>query len=562
MPFPMLPTGKAMQRLDKFPLDPTSVQDSMENAILYAQSPTAYPGQPVAVLIDGAQKLFIIDEDGSLKQVGKDGTTMNYYATETTFPAFSLLFHEDVLYYNIAEITTSTEASPTQDDLVGDGWAVVTDSFTASAQSGNLLQKVTDGWFVGNTPLSAEEGNLAEYKADGLFVTAPDCEISEEAGNVIVLKEDGLFAPPGLDPISEEAGNALERKADGLFVPPGLDPISDEPNNALERKADGLYVSPGLDPLSTEEGNIISRDAAGLYATERVSAEEGNIITREEDGLYAIAPDAALTENITATGTSIGGITDGQTLPLGMTLTEYIKMVHIKMIPPVYVGPTLSASASGTKDVEAGSTVTTTVSGTFNQHDGGALSEYRISKNGSVVFTGDAISAQAITPFVIGQETVGFQASADFAEGPIKNDNLGQPYPTGQITAGTANSSTINFNGKRMTFYGADSVTVAPATSAEVRALTGSVLGSANGSTFNVTVPAGSRRVVIAYPSVLRSPTSILYVEQGNADYKDLFPESLIEVEGADSYAGVEYRMMTYLLAIPNEATMTFKVTI
>ena len=262
MPFPMLPTGKAMQRLDKFPLDPTSVQDSMENAILYAQSPTAYPGQPVAVLIDGVQKLFIIDEDGSLKQVGKDGTTMNYYATETTFPAFSLLFHEDVLYYNATEITTSTEASPTQDDLIGDGWAVVTDSFTASAQSGNLLQKVVDGWFVGKVPLSAEEGNLAEYKADGLFV------------------------PNGLDPISEEAGNALERKADGLFVPPGLDPISEEANNALERKADGLYVSPGLDPLSTADGNIISRDAAGLYATERVSAEDGNIITREEDGLF------------------------------------------------------------------------------------------------------------------------------------------------------------------------------------------------------------------------------------------------------------------------------------
>jgi len=45
-----LPTGKPYGRLSNFPLDPTSVHDSYDEAVAYAsKSPVAYAGQVISV---------------------------------------------------------------------------------------------------------------------------------------------------------------------------------------------------------------------------------------------------------------------------------------------------------------------------------------------------------------------------------------------------------------------------------------------------------------------------------------------------------------------------------
>lgn len=111
-------------------------------------------------------------------------------------------------------------------------------------------------------------------------------------------------------------------------------------------------------------------------------------------------------------------------------------------------------------------------------------------------------------------------------------------------------------------FFDADTNTRAPEASDEVRVLTQTILGPKDGENWTLTVPAGSRRVTIAYPATLRDLSNVAYVEQGNAEYKDLFVKTNVSVEGARGLVGITYKVFTYITAVPTPAAMTFNVTI
>ena len=138
---------------------------------------------------------------------------------------------------------------------------------------------------------------------------------------------------------------------------------------------------------------------------------------------------------------------------------------------------------------------------------------------------------------------------------------MGSPSGT-PIPVGTKISGTITFQAKRMSFYGADTTPSIANTSASIRALGNTSLGLANGATFTVSIPAGTRRVTIAYPATLRALTSVSYVEAGNASVKDTFASSNVTVEGAAGFTAESYRVYSYVPSIPFGSAATYIVTI
>jgi len=312
------------------------------------------------------------------------------------------------------------------------------------------------------------------------------------------------------------------------------------------------------------------------YAKNNPTAYHTQIIgVKSEDMVYMITEDrqlfplcgggdggSTIDEKITLLGTTLGGLADGESIPKGTTFTEFVKMITQKRIAPTYKAPTLSLSGTGTKTVEAGTTVTATLTPTFTQNDAGAVTQYKLQKNGTDVHTDTAVSSYSPLAEAIGDETWSFRSTATYAAGPVKNDNLGDPSPAGAIEAGSVSSGNVVYTGKRNAFFDADTDTVAAETSAEIRALAGTGLGVANGESWTITVPAGSRRVTIAYPATLRDLSKVAYVEQGNAEYKDLFVKSAVTVEGASGFTGVPYKVYTYIMAVPTPAAMSLNVTI
>ena len=264
-------------------------------------------------------------------------------------------------------------------------------------------------------------------------------------------------------------------------------------------------------------------------------------------------------------GGSLGGLTDGSEIPEGTTLDQFIAMLTAKAVPPVYTQPGVTCRVStGTAagSYEVGTEINTTLQGTFTQNDAGALTTIEILKNGSSILSQatSPITTEAQT-FTLGEETVSFTAKATYAAGAIKDDNLGQPSPDGQIKAGSKTSSAVSFTGKRNLFYGTGVGTAPSVTSELVRGLSNKQLGPSNGTSFNINVAAGQQYVVIAYPATLRKITKCFYVEQ-NTDLAENFTEQTISVQGANGAAGADYRVLVYQMAVPAAAGMTLQVQI
>ena len=270
------------------------------------------------------------------------------------------------------------------------------------------------------------------------------------------------------------------------------------------------------------------------------------------------------TVNLGAGGT-VGGLKTGDDVPTGTTLDELIKLLTQKSVPATYTQPGVTcrvSSGTAAGSYEVGTQINTTIQGTFTQNDAGALTTIEILKGA------DSVISQASSPvtteaqqFTLGEETVSFTAKATYAEGEIKNDNLGQPSPEGHIQAGSKTSSAVSFVGKRNLFYGTGVGTAPQVTSEAVRALTSKQLGPSNGTSFNVNVAVGQQYVMIAYPATLRNMTKCFYVEQ-NTDLAANFTQSTISVQGANGAAGADYKVFVYQMAIPAAAGMTLQVQI
>lgn len=306
--------------------------------------------------------------------------------------------------------------------------------------------------------------------------------------------------------------------------------------------------------------------------------ESDMVITSDTDELYYIdstkTPHALGSSKSTeevevnlGSGGSVGGLTTGDTIPAGTTLDELITMLTQKSVPATYTQPGVTcrvSSGTAAGSYEVGTSITTTLQATFTQNDAGALTTLAINKSGesSPIISG-ATSPQTTDAqtFTLGEETVSFTATASYAAGAIKNDNLGKPSPEGQIQAGSKTSAAVSFVGKRNLFYGTGTGATPEMTSELVRGLANKKLGPANGTTFDINVAAGQQYVVIAYPATLRNLSKCFYVEQ-NTDLVENFALQTKSVQGANGAAGADYKVYVYSMAIPAAAGMTLQVQI
>ena len=223
------------------------------------------------------------------------------------------------------------------------------------------------------------------------------------------------------------------------------------------------------------------------------------------------------------------------------------QLVDILTVAPTYVEPTLALTANpSTLKQEVGTKITPILSYTFTQNDAGAETSHTFSPVDS--------ETQAQLTIVEG-DNIEYSVTVNYGAGAQKADNFGNL--SGEAIQAGSLTKTLKYVGYRKNFYVADAGTVAPTDSAEVRALTAFSTG-----TQRINVAPNSQRIVIACPST-KTLTSAKYVEQGNAEYKDNFTLTTVQVSGAtDGEDLIDYNIYTYVFAIPNSAAMTFNISI
>ena len=223
------------------------------------------------------------------------------------------------------------------------------------------------------------------------------------------------------------------------------------------------------------------------------------------------------------------------------------QLVDILTVAPTYVEPTLALTANpSTLKQEVGAKITPILSYTFTQNDAGAETSHTFSPVDS--------ETQAQLTIVEG-DNIEYSVTVNYGAGAQKADNFGNL--SGEAIQAGSLTKTLKYVGYRKNFYVADAGTVAPTDSAEVRALTAFSTG-----TQRINVAPNSQRIVIACPGT-KTLTSAKYVEQGNAEYKDNFTLTTVQVSGAtDGKDLIDYNVYTYVFAIPNSAAMTFNISI
>ena len=287
----------------------------------------------------------------------------------------------------------------------------------------------------------------------------------------------------------------------------------------------------------------------------------------DKNGETVIATPRTQKEHV-LNGVNLGALSDGDPIPVNVTWDDFLTMITEKAIPATYTKPTLAIANNGGQasgGVEAGTSITPKLKATFTKNDAGDLTAISIKQGTTDVATGTT-SPLTYTgeAYVIGDETLTFNASAIYDDAPVKNNNLGRESKENWFAGGTISSSNYNITGQRNLFYGTGVGTAPTPTSSVVRSLANKKLNPTQGYSFTINVAVGQQYIMFAYPATLRDVNNVTYVEANDSGMASSFTKSTIDV--ADARGGENglksFKVYSFSMAVPAAAAMTFKITI
>lgn len=136
-------------------------------------------------------------------------------------------------------------------------------------------------------------------------------------------------------------------------------------------------------------------------------------------------------------------------------------------------------------------------------------------------------------------------ATASYDAGAIPVTNLGNPYPAGQIKAGSVSKVSNTLVGVRHMFYGVVKSADFSLTSANIRTLHHEAAAKKTISTF--TAGAGALKVVVALPSGYNVTKVTLPSAMGADATADFVKQSgTVQVEGAEGYTAAAYNVWVF----------------
>lgn len=272
------------------------------------------------------------------------------------------------------------------------------------------------------------------------------------------------------------------------------------------------------------------------------------------------------------TTSAIGNITltNGQATiaAAGKNLKQVFDTIFVKERNPSITQPSVTVSLQGAGAKEVGTKVTPSYTATFNagKYEFGPATGCSITSWSVTDSNGSEAQSTAIGSFaeitVADDTDYKVIATGNYSEGAIPKTNVGNEYASGKIAAGSKSATSSAITGYRNSFYGT-LTEKGEITSDVVRALIGkSNKAFTNGSEFNISLPTGAVRVVFAYPATLRDVSSVKDANGLNAEIKSAFTKSVVSVEGANGFAGIDYKVYITDFAAPLEKSNSYKVTI
>ena len=140
-----------------------------------------------------------------------------------------------------------------------------------------------------------------------------------------------------------------------------------------------------------------------------------------------------------------------------------------------------------------------------------------------------------------------YTETVTYSDGNVAKDNLGDTSdPAVKITGSSVSKTSAAITPFRKYFYGTLTTQKDAFTSDDIRALTGSTGPASNGKTFSITIPDGTKQVVIAYPATYKDLAQVKDTGAFGTDIVGSFVKSVVSVKGANGYTGIDYKVYVY----------------
>lgn len=425
------------------------------------------------------------------------------------------------------------------------------DVYTGADTNGASVSVSPTNVITATIKVSLESGNTLEIKSDGLYVSTPDISGKMDKvegavdGNIATFDDSGNVV---------DSGKNFNDLATAPTVYQGADTIENAIGEAVPKAGDFCIVSK---TIAGDKKEL----TAYTYDGENWVAFDGNYN----------AENVFFSEDLITTS-AVGNITlqNGQATisAAGKNLKQVFDTIFVKEKNPTVTQPSVSVSMSQAGNYEVGTTVTPSYTATLNAGSyqygpatGVTATEWNVTDTDSHSSTSNSGSFDA---FVVGDSTAyRITAVATHGEGAIPVTNVGNNYNAGQIQAGSKTGYSGYIRGYRCGFYGTLTSKEGTIDSALVRSLANKTTSApAQNTKWTLSIPVGAMRIVFAYPASLRDVSSVQDVNGMNAEIKSAFTKYDVDVEGADGYTAIAYKVYVMDLANANDTANTYNITI
>ena len=444
------------------------------------------------------------------------------------------------------------------------------DTYTAEGDGKALTLTVENNTVKGSIKISTAEGNIITADENGLYVAATDI-----SGKM----DKDTDAVPGNIAVFDENGNAVDSNKT-------FDDII--PNNHVY---EGASINEAVTGITPVKGDIvivstpIGETGKVQKTVHQYDGENWVAFDSDYDASKIILPaDWITTSKIGVHQTLTGG--QATIATAGTDVATALQKLTAKEEQPTVTQPAVSFTSGTTsefKSYEVGTEVAVAVTA---QLSAGTYSYGRINADGDYETSTSAGVAASAWTFTdtngtekTGSNTADFgtievtdginykvTAKADYnasAYKPATNfKNLSSKDP---IAAGNKSATTGAITGYRNCFYGTVTTKTDP-TSAIIRALAGKTgKAVAAGTAFDLSIPTGCMRAYVAYPASATSLTTLTSVKDANASDAQInsaFNMITLDVEGANGYDAVSYKVFYKDFAEAVDVANTYKVTL
>lgn len=426
-----------------------------------------------------------------------------------------------------------------------------------------VLTEVADGQLLVYDEASGKWVNQSVKSAIGEFVGAT-AEAQGQSGLVpapgigqtnLFLRSDGSWA---------EVSSSEPVSATKVFQ---TTPVDEETHiEALERVIGATALNVGdIGIVKVLIVNDKCEYTAYVYDGENWAAMDGNY---SAENVY-FKNDLTYTADIGVLTVPASG--SGELAAAGKSVKDVFASILAKEENPEVTEPSLTITLNSSGVKEVGSVITPSYSTTFKKGsyaygpDTGITATYKVTNNANADEENTAASGTFNQVTITDGMNYSVSATAEYTQGAIPVTNLGNEVESLRIDAGSLTAtSSGKYTGYRAFFYGTLTEKAAEdeLVSSLIRGLTKSTYALTANKEITVSVPLNAMQVIFAYPATLADLSSVTDTNAMGAQIVTSFDKYTAEVEGANGYDSIEYKVFVAEFADPNDTVNTYKFKI